>query len=247
MAGNSSLGMVGAIIPPAAAPVKPAPAPSSVPLAAAATPKTEAAKPQFDLSSLLQGFGQSPAAPMTNTSSANPTITKVNENQLKAFEGDMNAGALGRASDIAIRDNAENERKGARQNAAARGVSGGGIEDIQQAGITRDTLRNQTGARVDITNDAEGRRAALGGQIAGQAAMDENLQNQQRVTAMNQQNMYAQQQQSARANELSLIKSVLDLFGEDDLFSGQAESPTAPVMASPSSGPARMNSGMGGW
>lgn len=245
MAGNSSLGMVSATNPSAPAPVKPSP----TPLATASTPKTAAAKPQFDISSLLQGFGQSPApaAPMTNTSSANPTITKVNENQLKAFEGDMNAGALGRASDIAIRDNAENERKAARQNAAARGVSGGGVEDIQQAGITRDTLRNQTGARVGITNDAEARRASLGGQIAGQAAMDENLQNQQRVTAMNQQNMYAQQQQSARANELSLIKSVLDLFGEDDLFSGQAESPAAPVMASPSSGPARMNSGMGGW
>lgn len=211
--------------PPKAAPAPVAPVSPVKAAAQAATPQ----KPQFDLSSLLKGFGQpqAPQGPMTNTSTANPTITKINESQMKAFEGDMNAGALGRASDIAIRDNAENERKAARQNAASRGVSGGGIEDIQQGGITRDVLRNQAGARVGITNDAEARRASLGGQIAGQAALDENLQNQQRVTAMNQQAQYAQQQQTARQTELSNIRNIIDLFGEDDLFSGAPSGPTS--------------------
>lgn len=189
-------------------------------------PNAASSSPQFDLSSILRNFGSGPqpTAPMTNTSSPNPTINKINDAQLKDFSGDMNAGALGRASDIAIRDNAENERLAARQNAASRGVSGGGVEDLQQSAITRDTLRSQTGARVGITNDAEMRRAALGGQIAGQAAMDENLQNQQRALALNQQSMYAQQQQQARDSELDLMGKVLNLFGEKDLFGASGTS-----------------------
>lgn len=155
---------------------------------------------------------------MVNTSTPNPTITAVNQNQMKDFLGDMNVGNLSRASDIEIRDAAESERKAARQNAAARGVSSGGVEDIQQAGITSSVLSNQTKARVGIKNDAEARRAALGAQIAGQAAMDENLQNQQRNTGINQQSMQFQQAQAVRDSDLARFSKVLDLFGGGSLF-----------------------------
>jgi hypothetical protein len=155
---------------------------------------------------------------MVNTSTQNPTITAVNQAQLKDFQGDMNVGNLSRASDIEIRDAAENERKAARQNAAARGVSSGGVEDIQQAGITSSVLSNQSKARVALKNEGEARRAGLGGQIAGQAAMDENLQNQQRNTGINQQSMQFQQQQAIRDSDLARFGKVLDFFASPTLF-----------------------------
>lgn len=206
-----------AYAPPPKAPI----APPSSPAAATASASAPASVPRFDLGGILKTFGAGTpqaSAPMTNTSSPNPTISEINRLQLERAKGDMNVGNLGRASDIAIRDNAENERKAARQNAASRGVSGGGIEDLQQGAISRDTLRRQTGARVDIANDGEARRDNLYGQIAGQAAMEENLQGAQRAEARNLQSLAYQQQQAARTNELSLIRSVLDLFGEEDLF-----------------------------
>lgn len=155
---------------------------------------------------------------MVNTSTPNPTINAVNQNQMKDFLGDMNVGNLSRASDIEIRDAAESERKAARQNAATRGVSSGGVEDIQQAGITSSVLSNQTKARVGLKNEGEMRRAALGGQIAGQAAMDENLQNQQRNTGINQQSMQFQQAQAVRDADLNRFSKVLSMFGADSLF-----------------------------
>lgn len=186
---------------------------------------------QVDYSALLKAFGgvqgiasmtqptqaQAPT-PLTNVSTPNPTINKVNEAQLATFGGDMNAGALGRQSDIAIRDNAENERKALRESMSSRGVSGGGLADVGQAAISRDTIRAQSGARAAITNDAEARRASLGGQIANQAALDENLQNQQRSLALNQQQLAAQQQQAADQHQLDRISQVLNLFGSVGLF-----------------------------
>ena len=191
--------------------------PGSGPAGAAPRPKTP------DYSAILKSFSPSatpaaPAQPMVNTSTPNPTINSINDAQMKDFQGDMNAGNLSRQSDIEIRDAAESERKAARQNAAARGVSSGGVEDIQQAGITSSVLSNQTKARVGIKNDAEARRAALGAQIAGQAAMDENLQNQQRNTGINQQSELFREQQSARDSELARFSKILDFFGAGTIF-----------------------------
>lgn len=177
--------------------------------------------PTVDYSAMLKAFAPTtpaPIEPMVNTSTPNPTITAVNQAQLKDFQGDMNVGNLSRASDIEIRDAAENERKAARQNAAARGVSSGGVEDIQQAGITSSVLSNQSKARVALKNEGEARRAGLGGQIAGQAAMDENLQNQQRNTGINQQSMQFQQQQAIRDSDLARFGKVLDFFASPTLF-----------------------------
>jgi len=216
----SGIGEIPGRVPVKAAPIKAAPVPSTA---------VKAAPSPVDYSAILQAFGpssqtgpSSPAsapAPMVNTSTPNPTITAVNQAQIKDFQGDMNAGNLSRQSDIEIRDAAENERKAARQNAAARGVSSGGVEDIQQAGITSAVLANQTKARVGLKNEGEMRRAALGGQIAGQAAVDENLQNQQRNTGINQQSMQFQHEQALRDADLARFRTVLDMFGGGSLFS----------------------------
>lgn len=169
--------------------------------------------PAAALAASSAAMAGAPTPSMTNTSTPNPTITAINAKQLERANGDMNVGALTRASDISIRDNAENERKAANERLAGRGVSGAGLEDAVQGGITRDTLRMQTGAGVAIKNDAEARRDSLYGQIAGQAATDENLQNQQRNTGINQQQVNFQEADRSREAELSLFRNALDLFG----------------------------------
>lgn len=220
---------------PAAAPRPTSAAPSISPVVQRSTP-VGGGQQGVDFSAIFKAFGATappsvsspatPATPLTNTSTPNPTINRVNEAQLNKFENGGNAEALGRASDIAIRDNAENERKALRESQSSRGVSGGGLSDVGQAAISRDTIRNQAGARVGITNDAELRQNALGGQIAGQAALDENLQNQQRSLALNQQQLQAQIQQSEADRQLARLGTVLNLFGSPDLFSAAAGSGT---------------------
>lgn len=172
-------------------------------------------QPKVNYEALMKTFAAPPPAaaqPMTNVSSPNPTITKINEIQMGRAQGDMNAGNLGRASDIAIRDNAENERKAERDRAGAMGYSGGGVAGSRQGAITRDVLRAQTGARVGILNDAEARRDNLYGQVAGQAAIDERLQDQQRNTGIRQQQANTQQVESARSAQRNAFRDVMDLF-----------------------------------
>lgn len=211
--------------------------------------------PAVDYSALLKSFAPSqpaPAQPMTNTSTPNPTITEINQIQLERAKGDMNAGNLGRASDIAIRDNAENERKASRERMAFQGTSGGGYADSKQSAITRDTLQRQSGARTDIANDAERRRDALLGQVAGQAAQDEQLQDQQRNTALRQQQTNQQAVESARSNELAQFRNVLDLFDTVEQDSGFfGGSGGGDFFGSPGGGfgysPGQLNSGRGGY
>ncbi len=187
-----------------------------------------------------------PAAPpppaMTNTSTPNPTISKINEAQMGRFENDMGAGRASQVAAGQIRDSAEGELKAMRGGAARRGVSGGGLEANLEGDIRGQTVRNIAGSSTAISQDAELRRDALGGQIAGQAAMDENLQDQQRNTAIRQ--MEAQSntrlaeergQRDAMRDRMAMFENLMDI--EDET-----------AMSAPAPGPGRgMFGGGAGW
>lgn len=174
------------------------------------------APPPVDYSAILKQFGNSapaPAQPMTNTSTPNPGIGWANEKLKGLYEGGGNVDALGRQTAGQIRDDAESLRKGARDSATARGVSGGGVESLANSSIDRSVLQNQAKARVGIANDWEARKQGVLQDYAGNSATDENLQNTQRNTALNQQQLQYQQQQGAQSHKLQMLSTVLNLFG----------------------------------
>lgn len=179
---------------------------------------------------------------MTNTSSPNPTINTVNEAQLKAFNGDMNAGRASQLAAGQIRDSAEGELKAMRGGAARRGVSGGGLEGNLEGDIRGNTLRNIAGSSANIAMDAEMRRNALGGQIVGQAATEENLQNQQRNTAIRQMEAASATRLAEERGAREQTRERMALF--EDL-SNIADEEAA--MAPPTSGGRSMFGGGAGW
>lgn len=178
---------------------------------------------------------------MTNTSTPNPTINAVNEAQLKAFNGDMNAGRASQLAAGQIRDSAEGELK-AMRGAARRGVSGGGLEGNIERDIRSNTLRNIAGSSANIAMDAEMRRNALGGQIIGQAATEENLQNQQRNTAIRQMEAASATRLAEERGAREQTRERMALF--EDL-SNIADEEAA--MAPPTSGGRSMFGGGAGW
>jgi hypothetical protein len=170
----------------------------------------------------------------TNTATPNARIGRINDAQEARFSGDMGAGAEIRDSSIALRKSKENEDLAARQRSAAMG--GGGASDVGQFGRDRALITSTGGANASILNDAERRRDALGGQIVGQEATSEGLQQNQlsgnraqqqlalqaqqqaSTERMNQQQLqiaHQQAQQQAINNQLSIFK---DLFGGEGIF-----------------------------
>lgn len=182
--------------------------------------------------------------PMTNTSTPNPTITKINQAQMGRFEGDMGAGRASQVAAGQIRDSAEGELKAMRGGAARRGVSGGGLEANLEGDIRGQTVRNIAGSSTAISQDAELRRDALGGQIAGQAAMDENLQNQQRNTAIRQMEAQSQTRLAEERGQRDAMRDRMAMF--QDLADLQDDSMAAMPIGGGSS-PGGMFSGSGGW
>lgn len=185
---------------------------------AAPTQSTTAQKssaPAIDYAAILNQFGNNNSSQqqMTNTSTPNTGINWANEKLKSLYEGGGNVEALGRQTAGQIRDDAENLRKGARDSATSRGVSGGGVESLANSAIDRSVLQDQTKARVGIANDWEARKQGILRDYAGNSATDENLQNQQRNTAMNQQQIQYQQQQAQQSHELDMLSKVLGLFG----------------------------------
>lgn len=183
----------------------------------------------MDYRKVLNSFGQNQSANdssgssssgMTNTSTPNPGIGWANDELKKLYEGGGNVDALSRQAAGSIRDDAENLRKAAGDSAASRGVSGGGVEGIANASIDRNVLQSQAKARVGITNDWEARKQGVLRDYAGNAATDEGLQNTQRNTALNQQQLQYQEQQGQQTHELDMLSKVLDLFGSPDIFGG---------------------------
>lgn len=176
-------------------------------------------------SDILKAFGQAnssaasaPAAPAdtgtptVNTSTANPGIGWANDKLKGLYEGGGNVEALSRQTAGSIRDDAENLRKGARDSAAMRGVSGGGVEGIANSAIDREVLQAQGKARVGIANDWEARKQGILQDVAGNSATDENLQNQQRNTGINQDSLDFQRSNAARQAERDQFKDLFDLF-----------------------------------
>lgn len=182
----------------------------------------------------LQGMGggqpaqaSAPLQATVNTATPNARIERVNAAQEAQFSGDMNAGNMMRKSSIDIRKQAEQERLAARQRAAASGTSGGGTENVQNSAISRAQITAQGGANADILNNAELRRASLGGQIVGQEATQQNLQGNQLDRAMAQQQMALNERQNERQNQIAQqeayqrgIANQISIF--KDLFSGSA-------------------------
>jgi len=178
--------------------------------------------------------GSSGLPATTNTATPNARIGRINDAQEARFSGDMGAGAEIRDSSIALRKSKEMEDLAARQRSAAMG--GGGASDVGQFGRDRALITSTGGANASILNDAERRRDALGGQIVGQEATSEGLQQNQlsgnraqqqlalqaqqqaSTERMNEQQMQIarqQAQQQAINNQLSIFK---DLFGGEGIF-----------------------------
>lgn len=169
------------------------------------------------------GAAPAPAAPaITNTSTANPGIGYANTQLKSLYEGGGNVDALGRQAAGNIRDDAENLRKGARDSAARRGVGGGSIESLANTEIDRAVLQEQGKARVGIANAWEERKQGVLRDYAGNAATDENLQNQQRVTGLNQANLAFSREDAARQAQRDQWNDVLSLFGGSRALLGNA-------------------------
>lgn len=182
-----------------------------------------------DYGPVLQSFAKSAAAapapaapPITNTSTANPGITYANAELKNLYSGGGNVDALSRQTAGAIRDDAENLRKGARDSAARRGVGGGSVESIANTGIDRAVLQEQGKARVGIANDWEERKQGVLRDLAGNSATDENLQNQQRVTGINQASLAFSREDAARQAQRDQWNDVLSLFGGSRALLGNA-------------------------
>ena len=154
----------------------------------------------------------------TNTSTANPGIGWANDKLKGLYEGGGNVDALSRQAAGSIRDDAENLRKGARDSAAMRGVSGGGVEAIANSTIDREVLQAQGKARVGIANDWEARKQGILRDVAGNSATDENLQNQQRNTGINQASFDFQRANAARQAERDYFQDLFNLAGSFGLF-----------------------------
>jgi hypothetical protein len=160
---------------------------------------------------LNQPQAQVPA--INNTSNPNPTAVTAQNALMGRAQGDMGAADAMRLSTVGIRDAASGMMRELAGNRSRRGVSGTGVDSIQDAGVANNALRAISGKNSQIAFDSE---RAKDKQLFGVADLalnqdasqraDRALANDQYQTASN---AAAQQQQL----QFQKFRSVLDLLG----------------------------------
>lgn len=163
---------------------------------------------------------------MTNTSSPNPLVGKINARQMLDFEGDLGAKRAAQVAAGQIADSGAQAEKAALGGLRRRGVTGGGLEGNVVSSIAGDTQRAIAGSSANIGLQKEDMRMRLGGQIAGQALSSDAAQNDQRRLALQQYQTESdtrlreeQARRQALEDQISLFSRMSDL-GSGGVFGG---------------------------
>lgn len=110
--------------------------------------------PQSVLNAISQpATNQVPA--INNTAAANPQAQEANNALMQRVKGDMGAADAMRLSTVGIRDAASGLMKEMAGNRSRRGVSGTGVDSIQDASVANNALRDITGANSNIAFQSE--------------------------------------------------------------------------------------------
>lgn len=174
-------------------------------------------------------------APFVNTAERNPDISYALDKMKSRFEGD---GGAAQAIDLSagkIRDWGEGERRAAQGRRSMRGVSGTGVDNIDDRRITGDVQSKIAGGAQDIALQREKEKDAILSNIAGTGVAMANVSGASQDRALEQWRAVQENQRAVEAARNAQLSTVMSLMSSIPTSS-------APVAAAAPKKPAPVSS-----
>lgn len=182
-------------------------------------PQPSPAQPPTEVLNYLKNMGPvGQVPPINNTSTPNPNVTDVTNTLSERAKGDMGAADAMRLSTVGIRDAASGLMKELGGNRARRGVSGTGVDSIQDAGVASDAMRQIAGANSKIAFDSERAKDAQLFGIGNLSLGHDASQRQDRSLALDQYNSANTAALNQQRLQLEKMNSVLSLLSGRGMF-----------------------------
>lgn len=171
--------------------------------------------PQSVINALTQPVANQVPA-INNTAAANPQAMAANNALMQRAQGDMGAADAMRLSTVGIRDAASGLMKELAGNRTRRGVSGTGVDSIQDASVASNALRNISGANSQIAFQSERAKDQQFTNVRG-GALDQDASNRaDRQLALNQYDSANQTALAQQRLQQEKLQSVLNLLRPGD-------------------------------